>query len=353
LTTGQEPFELIGSEIEIAKDIPADLSSFTGVTVRAGDGKIWITFDTDQALHVDSALRALHEVEEAIGCPPDGGWRPETRLVLDEHIAGTADVLGWFPAIERVVVLDMKTGRNAVDVEETPQLRLYALAAAKVFEAKEAQIVVSQRQGGHRRGRGLVFSIDELRAWYDIEVRPAAMRAVEARAANDIEPYLSVGAHCRYCPAIAICPAYRRFAMEFEPKPVKSLSPEELSELLDKATAIEEYRNLLVAEAVGRMRSGAEIPHYTLVNRRGTRHWTKAGENKLVEVLGEQAYRRVILTPSQVEDSYPEHAVLTRDTDYVTYCNSSAYPKRLSEQAKEVKVRKGAEGLLQSIRKGS
>jgi hypothetical protein len=117
------------------------------------------------------------------------------------HLAGTADLLEVRGEREGLVIRDYKTGRRqreTLDPETDPQLRAYALFAARAYGARSATIEIAH--------------VDEERIW----VVSARLDALELDMARDeIVSMLrglamvtgpTVGEHCRYCPILASCP---------------------------------------------------------------------------------------------------------------------------------------------------
>lgn len=133
---------------------------------------------------------------------PTGGHRAYEGLRPGE-IAGTADLVGRDG--DAVVVGDWKGGRaEYVEPATTnPQLAFLALCAARTAGVARARVFLA-----FVRPEGLTLDVAELDAMdldgFEVELR-AALDAIPTA-----EP--RTGAHCRFCPARAACPATEKDA---------------------------------------------------------------------------------------------------------------------------------------------
>jgi len=152
-----------------------------------------------------SGIPEAAEAEVALGYDPatDRGVRYSAdaagRTYPDDGLYhGTADLvfLGHDGA---VAVWDWKTGRDAPLASEAWQLKFLALAAARYAGVDSARVSIMQLGfDGH-------WHQDEaaLSGW-DLDDTAAALKALPARAQT---ASLSPGSWCKYCPALAVCPA--------------------------------------------------------------------------------------------------------------------------------------------------
>jgi hypothetical protein len=188
---------------------------------------------------LDADTRALCGAIDLAEVPTGDGVRTEVALAYNIHtgaarllaprghrdyagraateITGTADL--FFKRGTRWVCRDWKTARWDHDVElSRPQLDFYALAWARVhdLDAVTCEVAVIEDSGALR-----LYAWDhdwETLAGVAERVALAHRRTEEARAAREAhelahvarwEPDVTVGAHCRYCPAERACPATR------------------------------------------------------------------------------------------------------------------------------------------------
>lgn len=132
-----------------------------------------------------------------------------------DEITGTADLVTTYEG--QPWVIDFK-GPEAVDAPETNlQLGLYGLAEARVRGAEAVRVSICNV---HTDGR-LEWHHATLGGW-DLEILASkvASLASRARAAREVyeqgglTPDLAAGLHCRYCPAMPMCPAQVTLAYE-------------------------------------------------------------------------------------------------------------------------------------------
>lgn len=149
-----------------------------------------------------------HEVPWAFCCdtgkvvlwkPKDGDKDEWKRTRGPSFVTGTTDWWGAIPSGEPWVD-DLKTGWPVPGLT-TPQMLMYALVAARVADHPSVRISVTHWRRGWE---------DPERRWQ--QVGPATLdafeeelRAAYRRTLNDPSP--RAGAHCRWCPSAAVCPA--------------------------------------------------------------------------------------------------------------------------------------------------
>lgn len=226
---------------------------------------------------------------------------------------GTSDAVVWDANERRLHVIDFKYGRGvAVDAVENSQLRYYALGAVTALRKRPELVTTTivQPRAEHPAGiiRSDTFSFDDLVAFKE------ALFAA-ARATQDPDAPLVVGDHCRFCPALAICPAQaetmalvaqQEFALT-EPEPVVFPAPEHLSLeqiqlVLKHADNIEAWLGAVRRHVHDQLEAGVHIPGWKLVDKRATRRWV---DDSVVERL-ESEYEidlhvRKPMSPAQAE----------------------------------------------------
>lgn len=230
---------------------------------------------------------------------------------------GTADFVRYRPSTKQLLVADYKHGAGVpVDAENNPQLRSYALGACVDLERRghivsEVDIVVVQPRAPHREGpvrRELVSA-------YDLVEWSADLFAALTRTMAPDAP-LVAGAHCKFCPAAAICPALATHSMavveaEFSgvsitvpPDPVK-MTPERISQVLTAADVVETWLESVRSHAHTQLEAGVDIPGWKLVQKRATRKWVDedlaAAALLRLEASADDIYTRKIVSPAQAE----------------------------------------------------
>ncbi|UUJ74506.1 RecB family exonuclease [Microcystis phage Mae-Yong1326-1] len=250
---------------------------------------------------VEAVLVAVREVEKrrAGGV---GEWI-EQRVSLDKlwapaqppaDLFGTADWIGVRQDTARkrlvVSVLDFKFGAGvAVEARDNTQLLYYALGALLFLDVAstvrlrdgwglDVEAVIVQPRAQHPEGpvRVAHYSGLDVLAWGDEVLKPAVEKALAPDAP------IVIGTHCRWCSALAICPAMKQTALDaarqefgpLPPQPVDLTGPE-LADLLTKVEPLEAWLDALREEARTRIETGQRVPGWRVVDRKGRRSWTR------------------------------------------------------------------------------
>lgn len=304
-----------------------------GTTVVKEGHEVEITEEMlDSAVEYDAAIKADIEAFERLPKPAKVVSLTEAQVSaatsIDPECRGTADKIVYRKG-DKLIVRDLKFGRNAVEVEDNEQMSVYAVAAMDsqagwVFN--EVELIIDQPRATHEDGRE--------RRW--ITTPEALKRFAEkakAAAAETRNPNAQVkaGSWCRssYCPVMSKCPAARGMAQEHAKSVfseiVPAVLPEQATSQDKRLTAYKEMRlpevklltdtELVDAkrwkemvlgffEAVdenleARLAAGADIPGVKLVDKRVNRKWKDEAE--VVAKWGDRAFEKKLLSPSKIE----------------------------------------------------
>lgn len=249
---------------------------------------------------------------------------PLTKLVVEKKFSlsslGRPDMFGTNDAmlLEPFGILrvyDYKHGRGvAVDAVNNPQMMYYAIGAVSdVVGVEDVELVIVQPRAIHADGpvRRHRLSVSDLMRWGRDVLLPGA------KATEPEDAPLSAGKHCRFCPALAVCPEQRKkavvvaasvFAEKPKPLPTPSaMSNADIKSVLDNAEGVEAWFEAVRAYARHGLETGrvaaADIGH-KLVAGRATRKWADEvkAEKWLSGILGDGAYApKKILSPAQAE----------------------------------------------------
>jgi hypothetical protein len=248
-----------------------------------------VTEEMCEAVQVYVDLCRSHGVGELLGPP----WWIEQKIDLSPlnppaPMFGTSDVI----AVDGTTLLvdDLKYGQGVVvEVENNPQLYYYgigALLALREIDPEAAEkithikLTIVQPRAPHPDGmvRSTTITRDELRAF-------AHLLLERARATIPDDAPLTAGPWCRFCPASGACPAQYEQAMsvamvEFEEVegpvalPVPDvLTDEQLREVLDKASLLEDWLRSVRSHVQGKLEAGKPFAGYKLVSKRAHRKW--------------------------------------------------------------------------------
>lgn len=227
---------------------------------------------------------------------------------IHKDIWGTSDCTILARPEKALHVIDFKYGKGVeVSPEYNPQAMIYALGAIQFLQSpdiEKVQIAIIQPRIDPSPK---VWEIDpaELSQWGHSELKDAAIRTEDPNAP------LIAGDHCRFCRAIAVCPAHIERACEIAKtdfaNPVlpeaDQLTPADIAKVLQVSKQFNAWAGSVKAYALSLMLSGIDIPGYKLVEKRAMRRWRKADNvaDQLHLLLGENAYKKSLVTVAAAE----------------------------------------------------
>jgi hypothetical protein len=183
---------------------------------------------------------------------------------LHPALGGTADAV--LVDGEHLHVVDLKTGRVAVDAQDNKQLLTYALGAMRQFKAPSSitcTMHIFQPRVGHSKwtvsGQDLVEHGAKLKA------------AAELALTGDAPTNPSVDA-CRYCKAKTICPSMREKVQQtarLDFKPNTSITPD----MLEDAVLVAAWADAVQTAAKDQLTNGQAITGWAMRAGRKTKFW--------------------------------------------------------------------------------
>ena len=198
---------------------------------------------------------------------------------LHPALGGTADAV--LVDGNHLHVIDLKTGRVAVDANENKQLLTYALGAMRQLKAPstiECTMHIYQPRVGHSKwtvsGQDLVD--------HGAKLKSAAELALTSNAPTSP----SVDA-CRYCKAKTICPSMREKVQEVarsDFKPDTTVTPE----MLDNAALVAAWADAVQSAAKDQLANGKSIQGWTMRLGRKTKFWKD-------EALVQEAFKDLLI----------------------------------------------------------
>ena len=213
---------------------------------------------------------AVLMVEQRIDLEP---WIPGGFGTSDAVVIGNGEIH----------VCDLKYGKGVkVEAEGNPQLRLYGLGSAALFEDlyefENVVLHIIQPRLDHISEEHI--SLADLQAWGDEVIRPAAKEASEGSERQEC------GAWCKFCPAKAVCRARAEenlalARMEFRQPP--ALTPEEIAEVLGQIDRLQAWAKDVADYALQQALNGEKYDGWKLVEGRANRRY--ADETKVAETL--------------------------------------------------------------------
>ena len=245
----------------------------------------------------------------------------ETRVGFGDllpGVFGSTDLIGRIDS--RAVVLDWKFGDGvAVEVEENYQLMFYAAASMRTEETKWAIKDVEEIEM-------VIVQPPQVKRWVTtpariVQFEKDLVKAVKLAQQPNAE--LKIGDHCRWCAAKPICPQMTGAVDRALKTQVEAIDVQTLGSYLANADILEEWIKDLRALAHQILDSGAPVPGYKLVAKRGTRQWVD--EAKAFQALhnaGIAVYKELeLISPAQAEKELKK-SKLTLPDDLVVSVSS-------------------------------
>jgi len=183
---------------------------------------------------------------------------------LHPALGGTADAV--LVDGDHLHIVDLKTGRVAVDANENKQLLTYALGAMRQFKAPSSitcTMHIFQPRVGHSKWTvsGNYLELHGRRL----------LEAAELALSSDAPTSPSPDA-CRYCKAKTICPSMRekvQIAARSDFMPDMTVTPE----MLDDAALVAAWAEMVQSAAKTQLTSGKSIQGWTMRAGRKTKFW--------------------------------------------------------------------------------
>jgi hypothetical protein len=228
----------------------------------------------------------------------------EQKLDFSRYVPegfGTGDCL--IIADGTMHIIDFKYGQGVlVEVEENPQMMLYALGALEYFDDIYDIDKVSMTIFQPRRENVSTYMVPKktLYLWAAEILVPTAKIAFEG--AGEYVP----GEHCRFCRAEVKCRAraeakLKLAAFEFALPPL--LSDEEIAEILQKLDDLVSWANVIRDYAMATAIEGKKWPGWKIVAGRSVRRYTD--EEAVAAVLKNAGYRdiyrQILITITETE----------------------------------------------------
>ena len=255
-----------------------------------------------------NAIRAL-----VVGV--DGQLEVEKQVHLDwlhKDFWGSIDAIVKPDFGDTLYVIDLKYGVGVpVPVEHNTQLKFYGLGALGPMPKKGDTwkfVKVGICQPRINADPPIAWAdpipVDELRAWGDTVLLPAAKKA---RGRN---PPTKPGEHCRWCKAVSICPQTRTALVEVEKSVVAEpiLTPEFIARMLEVKPRIEQLMKKVYCVGLDILKAGGEVPGFKLVRGKADRKWKDGALETLEMLLSEKdLYTEPKLkSPAQMEIVWTE-----------------------------------------------
>jgi len=230
-------------------------------------------------------------------------------------LQGTADVVGI--SKDKLIIADLKTGRGYVDAD-SEQMKIYALGALlhSSLRPREVEFQIIQPHHGEKRVHRM--SVDELGVWETEVLLPAINDAV-----SDAPRFAPSESACQWCPAKHICPAQKEQFDIVAAQPdisvmtkddihqvMLSLTPTQISAILDKAPLVEKFIDAVKEHATKQMEEGVVVAGWQLQPKRASRKWidATAARQALTDagLTDSQIFETELISPTAAEKLLPK-----------------------------------------------
>ena len=232
-------------------------------------------------------------------------------------LQGTPDVLGYSHEKQKLIIGDLKTGRGYVDAD-SDQLKIYALGAmvTKLMRPKEIEFQIIQPHHGEKR----IFKMtaDELGVWEKEVLMPAVTDAI-----SENPTYRPSESTCQWCPAKHICSAQKEqfdivaaqpditlMSKEDIKEVMLTLTPAQISAILDRAPMVEKFIEAVKDHATKQMEAGAVLPGWQLQPKRASRKWIDSNQARQAltdaGLTDSQIFETELISPTAAEKLLPK-----------------------------------------------
>lgn len=247
-------------------------------------------------------------------CRPGDEWEAESKVQATFDVWGTADFTRYRPSTGELLVVDFKFGRGIpVSPKHNMQALCYALGAVNRLHNRglsSVTVTIVQPRCPHPDGAIREWVTDAITL---LDFRGQIDAAVAAASRPDAP--LKPGAHCKFCPAAALCPALKQMAhssakIDFAEDPpsvgaVTAYTPALLADALGVVDLVEDWCRAVRDFAHHELEARRAVPGYKLVANRATRRWvdeTAAAKCLLSFGISEdRIFTRKIITPAAAD----------------------------------------------------
>jgi hypothetical protein len=245
----------------------------------------------------------------SISAPP---WGPDAQYACEvkvcpgtffgcpDELWGTSDVL--IDTDGMLTIADFKYGTGHVEVEDNPQLLLYAIGAAERYGWRHPlyRMAILQPRTGTGEARTWTITRRELQRWGD-QFREPVMAATRHGAA-----LVPSDEGCRWCPAAGRCAKLQERTLELAMREFadpRYITDSELLLILSEAKRIRVGLDAAEEYAQHKLSVGMAVPGWKRVSSRTNREWANPDEAapELDSYLRGAQFETKLISPAQAE----------------------------------------------------
>jgi hypothetical protein len=198
------------------------------------------------------------------------------------------------------------------------QMKIYALGALKQISLEPEEVEFQIIQPHHGEKRKYSMSVGELLVWEYEVLFPAIENAT-----SDNPTYNPSESACQWCPAKHICSAQKEqfdivaaqpdittMSKEDIKDVMLTLTPAQITALLDKAPLVEKFIDAVREHATKQMEAGEVIPGWQLQPKRASRKWidSTTARQALTDagLTDSQIFETELISPTAAEKLLPK-----------------------------------------------
>ena len=236
------------------------------------------------------------------------------------EIYGTLDYAAVLPSTKTLYIIDYKYGAGIdVDAYKNPQLIAYALGMLEHikdsygYDLKIEKVilgVVQPRIFIGKKVKSWETTPEELLSFFYKHIDPAVTSALYSDK-NEFNPGEK---QCRWCKAVAICPAIAKQTLmaaqsdfkqisDFKPSKIDTLSTQDIVSIHSKLPLFKKWIKCIEEKIFSELAAGTKIDGLKLVNGRNKKKWTdvQEAEKFLFSGLDDKAWDVKLLSPAKAK----------------------------------------------------
>jgi len=245
-----------------------------------------------------------------------GEAHTEQRVSFSDYVPdgfGTSDFFTFNKVNDLSVcdIVDLKYGKGVPVYGETnTQAMLYALGVMEEYDFMYEVDLFRLHIYQPRIDNISVWEItaSELLEWGETVVKPKAREAL-----SDNASFAPGEKQCRFCSYKSHCKSLLKFSYDQigadfntvssgdDFPQVDAMGTYAVGQVLKHKSLIESWLNAVEKRAYEELTSGNKLDGFKLVRGRGSRKWSENAEARVVTALGENAYKKTMLSPAQAE----------------------------------------------------
>lgn len=230
---------------------------------------------------------------------------------LDKLRNGIIDLIAYDKKTRTLYIVDHKFGKGTKDYAKNNwQLVIYALAGWAIYKnASKFVLCINQPTFDS-------FSYIELTERELVELEKELIVGIE-KATSQNSMYNPSQTTCKFCKAKSSCPALLDISKKFITKTKTELTDDDILYVLENSENVKTIINNILSfidkvesVVVDRIQNNDNFHGYTSTYSKYVRKLTSESEEKLVELLGNDAYKKTLITITEAEKKLGKQKML-------------------------------------------